>query len=97
MASQKQDYDVLEKPLSQRRQAKMLEEGNGAVDVVVRIRMEEVINHDLKGALDLMSHRAVGHPLLMELDYRVVGVEENGTTLHVNVTGLIPDDMSVPA
>lgn len=50
----------------------------------VRVGLDEAVDLDLEGFLDLIAERA-GHPLLMDFTYKVVGHE--GDTLILEVTG----------
>jgi hypothetical protein len=60
------------------------------VDEIIRIRVSEAVNRDLESFLDLLSHRVVGHGLLMEISYDPVGVGPDGE-LYVRVTGHVED------
>lgn len=57
----------------------------------VRVDLCEVIDNDLEGFLDILSERATGGPLLMDISYRVVAVEQD-STLVIEVDG---DDSEV--
>jgi hypothetical protein len=66
------------------------QERDGRVDEIIRIRVSEAVNRDLESFLDLLSHRVVGHGLLMEISYDPVGVGPDGE-LYVRVTGYVED------
>jgi hypothetical protein len=45
------------------------------------VELHEIINNDLEGFLDILSERAVGNGLLMDIAYRVVAVQDDGTLI----------------
>lgn len=50
------------------------------------INLSEIIDNDFEGFLDIISNRLVGSPLLMDINYNVVGCE-NGDVLIIQVRG----------
>lgn len=68
------------------------------VSGIVRVDLHEIIDTDLEGFIDLCSERLVGSTLLMDVNYRIVGVE--GETLLIDVSGdpsMVVDDEPEPA
>ena len=55
-------------------------------DYEIALDLDEVIGLDLEGFLDLISVRAVGNELLMDIDYRIIGIQPDGSLL-LAVTG----------
>ena len=51
----------------------------------VEVDLHEIIDNDLEGLLDILSERATGSPLLMDISYRIVGHEND--TLKIEVDG----------
>lgn len=52
---------------------------------VVEVDLSEIIDTDLEGFLDILSERATGSPLLMDISYKVIGCEND--TLKIEVDG----------
>jgi hypothetical protein len=52
---------------------------------IVEVDLSEIIDTDLEGFLDILSERATGSPLLMDISYRIVSVEND--TLKIEVDG----------
>ena len=73
-----EDYDQMRKALSAGRLYKTWIEAD----------LSEAIDHDLEGWLDIISTRAVGSPLLQDIQTRVVDFKGNGSdTLVLEVYG----------
>jgi hypothetical protein len=85
-------YDVLSSPLSKADQQKLVESANGRVDEVVQISLNTMIGEDLNEVLNALSRKTVGHTLLREVDYEVVGVSDDGVTFDMRVTGYLPKE-----
>jgi len=51
----------------------------------ISIELEEAIENDIEGFLDLLSERAFGSPLLMDTAYKIVRLD--GESLILEVTG----------
>ena len=54
-----------------------------------KIRLHDIINNDFEQFLDMLCE-GVGHPCLHDLDYEVVG--HNDDTLHIRVSGLLDEE-----
>lgn len=72
-------------------EAKLQQQNDGCVHEVVSVELCEIIRSDLERFLDLLNERLTEAPL-SELNYRVVGVSDDGDTLHVRVSGIIPQE-----
>lgn len=53
---------------------------------VVEVAMFDIVNADLEGLLDILSEKAVGNSLLMDIGYQIVGRSAGGECL-IEVTG----------
>lgn len=52
----------------------------------ITVSLDDVIDLDLEGFVDLCSDRLVGSPLLMAVEYTAVGVHTDGSLI-IRVTG----------
>jgi hypothetical protein len=83
-------YKLQEKPLT-KEQLKELADPSGWIDdVIVPIDLNDIIETDLDGFLDLLSE-AVGSPRMQDISYHVVGHDDN--TLHFEVHGDVAVDI----
>lgn len=55
------------------------------IERTVTVELSEIIDRNLEHFLDLLSVRATGNPLLMDIDYTVVGTD--GESIKIKVTG----------
>lgn len=63
-------------------------DAEGNITGVVLMDLETFIDNDLDGVLDLLSGALTGSPLLMQVEYTVVGVKsQDSNTLFVQVSG----------
>jgi len=62
-------------------------ENTKEVSDIIAVGIDEMIDNDLEGFLDLISDR-VGHPLLMDIGYKAVAINDDGT-IRLKVTGFI--------
>lgn len=72
-------------------------DNNGFITGTIRVELEDAVNNDLEGFMDLLSERLIGSIFGMETNYEVVGFEPTANTLLVEVTlnatlHLIDDD-----
>ena len=88
-----QTYDIRQSPLSKEEQETLVNEADGRVDVVIQMSVNTLIDEDFNEVLNMLSRKAIGNTLLMEIDYQVVGVDDDGLTLDIRVTGYIPPDL----
>ena len=51
---------------------------------VVQVDLREIIENDLEGFLDILSERATGSSLLMDISYRILSVENNSLMIEVD-------------
>lgn len=51
----------------------------------IKIHLEEVLEHNIESFLDLLSERATGSLLLMDIRFKVVG--HDGNVLFIEVNG----------
>lgn len=56
----------------------------------VEIGFSDILELNFEGFLDTLAE-STGHPLLMEIDYLVTGLNVDNQSLIVKVTGVIPD------
>jgi len=75
---------LLSKPLTLEQLKEQADEDN-YVSGVVLVDLSDAIDNDLEGWLDLLSEKLTGSPLLMDINYRVVGQRDN--ELKIEVTG----------
>lgn len=52
----------------------------------ITVDLSDAIDNDLEGWLDLISIRACGSDLLMEVDYKIIGITADGS-IRLRVTG----------
>lgn len=52
---------------------------------LVDVSLSDIINHDLEGFLDLLSEKATGTVLLMDIQYEII--EHRPASLTLKVTG----------
>lgn len=57
----------------------------GYITGIVPVDLSDIVEGDLESFLDLLSEKVTGTELLMDINYDVVGFEEN--TLFIKVTG----------
>lgn len=75
---------IAREPLTIAEMKKIVDEDNfGSVQVLVEL--DDMIDNDLEGLLDILVER-IGAPLLMNVGYKVVGVEDEYTVV-MEVTG----------
>ena len=53
----------------------------------VKVSLSELIDHNLEGFLDLISELATGSPLLMDINYALIGVDTDEQAVILRVTG----------
>ncbi|MHA2063239.1 MAG: hypothetical protein ACXABY_02540 [Candidatus Thorarchaeota archaeon] len=58
------------------------------IRTTISVRLSEAVDADLEGWLDLLAERA-GYPLLMDIQYRILAVGDDGQTLAISVSGEI--------
>ena len=76
------DLVAIKKPLT-RRDA----DGDGWVDGIVSVGLDDVVDNDQEGFLDILSCALVGDDLLMDIEYEVVGVGGGNNELLLKVSG----------
>lgn len=64
-------------------------DNNGYIEGVVAVELSDIIDRDFDGFLDLLSEKLTGTELLMDINYQVVGHDEN--ILFINVRGDVSD------
>lgn len=69
-----------------REQLEKVMDVNKYVTVVVPVLLSDIIDSDLEGFLDLLSELVTASWLLIDITYRVIGVE-NDSTILLEVTG----------
>lgn len=75
---------IAREPLTIAEMKKIVDEDNfGSVQVLVEL--DDMIDNDLEAFLDILVER-IGAPLLMNVEYKVVGVEDEYTVV-MKVTG----------
>lgn len=73
---------VLKEPLDRAQAEKMIaKDPHGYIGGVVGVDLNEIIEADLEGFLNLISTRLTGSELLQDISYRVVGHQRDGTIL----------------
>lgn len=77
-------YTLLAKPLTLREIMSHKTEDD-YIEGVIAVDIEDLINNDLEGVLDMLSEQLTNSYLLMSMGYEVVGHE--GNTLHMKVWG----------
>lgn len=71
-------FKVLDKPLSMREVVVMSNaDKHGYIGGVIRMDLSDFIDNDLEGVLDIMSERLTACGLLSDIEYTVVGHEDN--------------------
>ena len=77
---------VMQKPYTMEQMKEALRgENEGYIEGVVAVDLSDVIDNDLEGFLDLISYKMTGTELLMDINYNVVGHEED--MLFIKVRG----------
>ena len=66
-------------------------EMDALVEGHVYVDLDEAIDNDLEGFLDIVSNRLVGHGLLQDITYRIVGATPEHEII-VYVSGLVDID-----
>lgn len=69
---------------SQRNLSEAVDE-NGNVTGTVRVQLSELTGN-LENVLDMLSERLIGSAVGQDISYRAVGIEDDGTTLLLEVT-----------
>lgn len=80
------ELDVIDKPLSVKEIIEKKNDDNYLTGIVA-IGLEDVIGEDFEDFLDTISIALVGDILLMNISYAIKGVNEDGMTFYIEVTG----------
>lgn len=78
--------EVLREAMDREQIEKVMDE-NKYVTVVIPVGLKDIIHRDPDGFLDLLSEKITADWLLMDISFRAVGVEDDGHTLLLEVTG----------
>lgn len=74
-----------EKPLTDA-EASAIQARDGCVHGIVGVTLGDMIDNDLDGFLDILNDKLTD-ALLCDISYRVAGFSEDGTVLHLRVSG----------
>ncbi|MCA1320547.1 hypothetical protein LC085_11550 [Bacillus tianshenii] len=77
--------NVLKKPMTIE-EIKQNKDENNYVEGVLPVSLSNIIDNDLEGFLDIISEDLVGSPTLMDVNYSVVGHQDEWTVL-IKVSG----------
>jgi len=83
-------YELQEKPLTKEQLKDRADPSGWIDDVIVPIHLSDVISKDFEGFLDILAE-AVGSPLMSNINYNVVGHDDN--ILHIEVHGDVSCDI----
>lgn len=61
-------------------------DGEGSITVIVEVGLDELIDNDLEGILDIISDKVLGTSILMDFSYEVSGVA-GSQGIYMKVTG----------
>lgn len=78
--------EVLREAMDREQIEKVMDE-NKYVTVVIPVGLKDIIHLDPDGFLDLLSEKITADWLLMDISFHAVGVEDDGHTLLLEVTG----------
>ena len=53
----------------------------------VKVSLQEMIDHNEEGFLNLLSELATGDQLLMDIKYKLIGIGNEPNTIVIRVTG----------
>ena len=81
-------------PMTEDEMKKVILSGNPYIKENVYIEMDDLIHNDYEELLDLMSTKVTGTELLMDINYRIVGLHDEYTMV-VEVTGDISECTTV--
>lgn len=82
-----EDYKVMDRPYTEKEIRDNIDE-NGTICGIVRVELDEIIENDFEGFLDILSERLIDSPCLMGTDYKIVG-HEGDKCLHFRVMGQV--------
>lgn len=77
--------NVLKKPMTIE-EIKQNKDENNYVEGIIPVSLSNIIDNDLEGFLDIISEDLVGRPTLMDVNYSVVGHQDEWTVL-IKVSG----------
>lgn len=83
-------YEIMEKPYTEEELKKIANE-DGAVEGIVAVGLNNVLETDFEGFLDIVSSLLIGNVLLQDISYKVVGCDSDDNTLHLKISGYLPD------
>jgi hypothetical protein len=78
--------EIMEKPYT-KEQIKELTKDNLWISGIVRMDVSDLIDLDFEGFLDLCSEKLTDADLLMEVDYKIVGFNEEKQELFMKIEG----------
>ncbi len=81
-------YNLLTEPLTREQIAAQLKD-NGDVKAVVGIEVSGMVQYDLEWLLDSFEELMLGSGILGNISYHVVGLSEDGYTLHFEVVAQV--------
>lgn len=79
--------NIVRKPLNQKEIIERLEGDTTYITGIVPISLDCIIECNLDYFLDELSERLIGRSTLMDVNYKCVGVENDGLTLLIEVSG----------
>lgn len=78
---------IIQKPLTEQEMQEILASGNPTVAGIIPMELNDIINTDLEGFLDILSRRMTGTELMSDIYYRCVGYDANTNMLRIEVHG----------
>ena len=76
--------EILGKPLT-KKAMKVIKNKDNIVEGIISVCLADVIDNDLESFLDEISEKLTGSPLLMDINYSIVGGA--GQTIFLKVSG----------
>lgn len=79
--------NIILKPLSLTEIKERLEDESTYIRGVVPIGLQDIVDNDFETFLDILSENLIGNVCLMDINYKCVGIEDEGQTLLIEVSG----------
>lgn len=87
LEEEEKEMNIIRTPLTKAEITKRLEEDTTYITGVVPVDLSDIIDNDLEGLLDIVSEKLIGSICLMDINYKCIGVENDGLTLLMEVSG----------
>ena len=84
---------TIERPLTKREIRNRLIPNTRTIKGVIPVGLNELIDMDLEEFLDYCGNSMIGSPCLMDINYEVSGIRNDGQTILVEVTGEVDIDL----